>query len=115
MYKTLPLVYYSKLDKIYVVSPSLSVKSLDWIVFGRLNKMFSKRLEYINRLEELPSFKMKKKMNELLPPELVSLSPVNETIEMTKSQPPPVTVNKAVSPFNFLIVPLEKYVMNAVT
>lgn len=44
MYKTLPIMYYSKLEKIYVVSPSLSVKSLDWIVFGRLNKLFSRRL-----------------------------------------------------------------------
>ena len=50
MYKTLPIMYYSKLDKIFVVNPSLSVKSLDWIVFGRLNKLFSKRLEFVEQL-----------------------------------------------------------------
>jgi hypothetical protein len=37
-------MYYAKLEKIYIVNPSLSVKSLDWIVFGRLNKLFSRRL-----------------------------------------------------------------------
>jgi hypothetical protein len=63
MYKTLPVMYYSKLEKIYIVNPSLSVKSLDWIVFGRLNKLFSRRLEFVNSLEDLSKYKLPKKFN----------------------------------------------------
>ena len=67
MYKTLPIMYYSKLERIYVVSPSLSVKSLDWIVFGRLNKLFSRRLEFVNALEDLAKYKFPKRFSESLP------------------------------------------------
>lgn len=72
MYKTLPIMYYAKLDRIYVVSPSLSVKSLDWIVFGRLNKLFSRRLEFVNTLDDLTKYKFPKKFNDSLPQEILS-------------------------------------------
>ena len=42
-------MYYSKLDRIYIVHSIISVNFLDWIVIGRLAKLFSKRLEYVKK------------------------------------------------------------------
>lgn len=42
-------MYYSKLNKIYVVHSTWTVNILDWIVIGILPKLFSRRLEYVKK------------------------------------------------------------------
>lgn len=101
-------MYYSKLEKIYIVSPSLSVKSLDWIVFGRLNKLFSKRLEFVASLEDLAKYNLPKKFNDILPQEILSFSSQGMS-EVPQKKPPEPQV-KHISPFEVLKIPLEKYV-----
>ncbi len=53
-FKKLPLFYYALLDKIYVVEPNFLVKNTVGILdFGRLHKIFTKRLLYVDNLYEL--------------------------------------------------------------
>lgn len=46
-YKKLPILYYVLLDKIYVVSGNIFIKAAGLLSFGRLYKLYAKRIIYV--------------------------------------------------------------------
>lgn len=42
MFKTLPLKFYAKLERIIVVHPNFAIRSLQWLSFGTLNHLIGK-------------------------------------------------------------------------
>lgn len=50
IYKKLPIYYYAMLDKIYTVDVTYFVKkSASMFEFGRLNKLFERKMEHIEK------------------------------------------------------------------
>lgn len=52
IYRKLPIQYYALLDKFYVVETNFLAKNLDLFEFGRLNKLFNRRLVHIEKFKE---------------------------------------------------------------
>jgi hypothetical protein len=48
-YKKLPILYYALLDKIYVVDGDFFIRTAGMLSFGRLYKLYSKRIVYIEK------------------------------------------------------------------
>jgi hypothetical protein len=48
-YKKLPILYYALLDKIYVVDGDFFVKNSGILSFGRLYKLYARRIVYVEK------------------------------------------------------------------
>lgn len=50
LYKKLPIYYYAMLDRIYTVEASYFLrKTANLFEFGRLNKLFERKIEHIEK------------------------------------------------------------------
>lgn len=49
IYKKLPIQYYALLDKIYVVESSFFLRNAGMFEFGRLYKLYSRRLFFVEK------------------------------------------------------------------
>lgn len=48
-FKKLPIQYYALLDKIYVVEPNFLLRNAGVFEFGRLYKLYSRRLCFVEK------------------------------------------------------------------
>lgn len=49
----MPLDFLTNLQAIYVVKPTLKMKATNYLVFGTIAKYLSKKIQYVNNIEEL--------------------------------------------------------------
>ena len=88
---------------------------LDWIVIGRLPKMFSRRLEYVKNVEELGRMKggVPKVVMSMVPAEILSYGAGKEGKYKEKEREKEMgfmgVTKKKKSPFEFLQMNIEKY------